>query len=246
MDNTLFIGWDVGAWNCEKNGKSRDALVILNAKAEPVGNAWRGNLRDTFASCNSLPELLQAIGTLCQFTYQNNQSVVMAIDTPLGFSNGLLALLQGTASTNRFTASSDNPYLFRETERFLFTHGYKPLSAVKDMIGSQATKGLHLLRKFGLKPDNAALWRSETVTAFESYPSVLKKSALVQRHIEKLQQNPQWPGWHDDCKDAAYCAIAALLYHQQPHSLATPYFDASFEGWIYVPKDCLSRTGSNG
>ena len=240
MDNTLFIGWDVGAWNCEKNGKSRDALVVLNTNAEPVGKAWRGNLRDTLASCNSLPELLQALSRLCDFTLADNQPVVIAIDTPLGFSADFVALLQGTASSTHFKASSENPYLFRETERFLFAYGYSPLSAVKDMIGSQATKGLHLLRKFGLAPDNAAIWRSGNITAFESYPSVLKKSALVQRFIEKLQQTPQWPAWHDDCKDAAYCAIAAFLYQQQPDGLATPYFDASVEGWIYVPKDCIA------
>ena len=28
---TFFIGWDVGGWNCEKNAKSRDALVILDS-----------------------------------------------------------------------------------------------------------------------------------------------------------------------------------------------------------------------
>ena len=27
----LFIGWDVGGWNCDKNPTSRDALVVLHA-----------------------------------------------------------------------------------------------------------------------------------------------------------------------------------------------------------------------
>ena len=27
----LFIGWDVGGWNCDNNADSRDAIVILDA-----------------------------------------------------------------------------------------------------------------------------------------------------------------------------------------------------------------------
>ena len=30
----FFIGWDVGGWNCDKNGESRDAIVILDADAK--------------------------------------------------------------------------------------------------------------------------------------------------------------------------------------------------------------------
>jgi hypothetical protein len=44
---TLYIGWDVGGWNCDKNNKSRDALVILDADLKLIGKPWRGNLRTT-------------------------------------------------------------------------------------------------------------------------------------------------------------------------------------------------------
>lgn len=27
---THFIGWDVGAWDCDKNSNSRDAILILD------------------------------------------------------------------------------------------------------------------------------------------------------------------------------------------------------------------------
>ena len=46
-NSTYYIGWDVGGWNCDKNGKSRDAIAILNAVLQVAGSAWRGNLRDT-------------------------------------------------------------------------------------------------------------------------------------------------------------------------------------------------------
>lgn len=247
-----YIGWDVGAWNCEKNANSRDALVVLNPQGELVGKPWRGNLRDSIAAAASYTDWLFTVAKLCQFEDATKaaftvQNVVMAIDTPLGFSNGLLQLLQGEAVTTPFTASCDNPYLYRHTERELFAHGFSPLSAVKDMIGSQATKGLHLLRKFGFTPSPSGVWQLNQssqnqcqYSALESYPTVLKTSALVEEYIEQLRSQTGFNNWHQDIQDAAYCAIAALLYQQQPNTMATPTEDVTTEGWNYVPKECLT------
>lgn len=244
-----YIGWDVGAWNCEKNANSRDALVVLNQQGELVGKPWRGNLRDTIAAAASYTDWLFTVAKLCQFDSATTavfatQNVVMAIDTPLGFSNGLLQLLQGEAVATPFTASCENPYLYRHTERELFAHGFSPLSAVKDMIGSQATKGMHLLRKFGFTPSLSGVWQLNQNQcqhhALESYPTVLKNSALVAQYIEQLCTQTNFNNWHQDNQDAAYCAIAALLYQQQPNTMATPTKDVTTEGWIYVPKECLT------
>ncbi|ELJ8563973.1 hypothetical protein [Vibrio cholerae] len=249
-----YIGWDVGAWNCEKNANSRDALVVLNQQGELVGKPWRGNLRDIIAAAASYTDWLFTVAKLCQFDDATKaafttQNTVIAIDTPLGFSNGLLQLLQGEAVTTPFTASSDNPYLYRHTERELFAHGFSPLSAVKDMIGSQATKGLHFLRKFGFTPSPGGIWQlagselgqpiAEKHLAFESYPTVLKTSALIQQYIDNLGQQTDFDSWHSDCKDAAYCAVAALVQTQRPELMAAPLQDMTSEGWIYVPKECL-------
>lgn len=250
-----YIGWDVGAWNCEKNANSRDALLVLNPQCEMVGRPWRGNLRNTIAAAASYTDWLFTVAKLCQLDDKNKaalttQNMVMAIDTPLGFSNGLLQLLQGEAVATPFTASWDNPYLYRHTERELFAHGFSPLSAVKDMIGSQATKGLHLLRKFGFTPNPKGVWQLNQSSqssqnqcqycALESYPTVLKTSALVAQYIEQLRSQTDFNNWHQDIQDAAYCAIAALLYQQQPNTMATPTDDVTTEGWIYVPKECLT------
>ena len=40
----IYIGWDVGGWNCDKNKSSRDALVVLDANRTLLGQPWRGNL----------------------------------------------------------------------------------------------------------------------------------------------------------------------------------------------------------
>lgn len=248
----LYIGWDVGAWNCEKNANSRDALVVLNYHGELVGKPWRGNLRDTIAAAASYTDWLLTVAKLCHFDDKTTarfteQNVLMAIDTPLGFSNGLLQLLQGEAVATPFTASRDNPYLYRHTERELFAHGFSPLSAVKDMIGSQATKGLHLLRKFGFRPSPSGVWQLNPssqnqchYSALESYPTVLKTSNTVQQYIQQLSSQTDFNSWHQDIQDAAYCAIAALLYQQQPNTMATPTEDVTTEGWIYVPKESLT------
>jgi hypothetical protein len=44
--SVFYISWDVGGWNCEKNANSRDALAILDADLNLIGQPWRGNLTD--------------------------------------------------------------------------------------------------------------------------------------------------------------------------------------------------------
>lgn len=248
-----FIGWDVGAWHCDK-GDSRDAIVILNHQGKLLGKPWRGNLRSCIAHSESFSQWLRLVAGLCGLEMPNQASlepysVTLAIDTPLGFSNDFAALLKGEATTKPFSKFSENPYLYRETELLLFQHGFSPLSAVKDMIGSQATKGLHFLRKFGFTPTPSGIWQLNQSNqshqnlhqhrAFESYPTVLKTSAMVSQYIEQLRTQTNFDSWHQDIQDAAYCAIAALLQTQHPELMAAPDKDISTECWIYVPKECL-------
>jgi hypothetical protein len=46
-EDQVFIEWDVGGWNCEKNPNSRDALVVLDASGTRIGQPWRGNPRSS-------------------------------------------------------------------------------------------------------------------------------------------------------------------------------------------------------
>lgn len=41
----IFIGWDVGGWNCDRNTCSRDALVVLDSERNMIGQPWRDNVR---------------------------------------------------------------------------------------------------------------------------------------------------------------------------------------------------------
>ena len=193
-----FIGWDVGGWNCDKNGKSRDAIVILDAHQGIVGKPWRGNLRATINSAPDSAAFTAALFALCgaQATL-GDTPVTLAIDTPLGFSQEFVRLVTGLQAVGELGRSDTNPYLFRQTERHLFAHGLKPLSAIKDMIGSQATKGMHLLARFAPAVARCGVWQGGSLTAIEAYPSACKSSPTVQA----LQQSFGKMA-HDDLDDA--------------------------------------------
>lgn len=162
----------------------------------------------------------------------------MAIDTPLGFALPFQQLLtDDTFVPPVIGDSASNPYLFRQTERFLFAAGLRPLSAIKDMIGSQATKGMHVLRKFMPRLRQSGVWQDATgqFLAFEGYPSACRKSGLLRR----LAQAYPALG-HADKDDALTCALLAYLYDRQPAALQAPVAETpAAEGWIWVPKDAL-------
>ena len=89
-----FVGWDVGAWNCDRNDKSRDALVVLAEGAH--GNPrWAGGC----AGLNLRPDLNEYAGNALISAYLrrcriNSRTVrTIAIDTPLGWPTPFRALI---------------------------------------------------------------------------------------------------------------------------------------------------------
>ena len=119
------IGWDVGGWNCDSNGKSRDAIVILNSTLTIIGKPWRGNLRECINTNGNDKRLAQgSVRKMRSGISQENRSpVTMAIDTPLGFSEELMALITRQSHCEPEETSGLNRYLFRYTERHLFQRG---------------------------------------------------------------------------------------------------------------------------
>lgn len=245
----FYIGWDVGGWNCDKNGKSRDAIVILDAALQIVGKPWRGNLRAVINSAIGAEAFIHALFAHCGAPGANPQGVeaaqltaprhTLAIDTPLGFSQAFVNLATGLQCVESIGQSNSNPYLFRRTERFLFEHGLTPLSAVKDMIGSQATKGMHTLAKFAPHRAGCGVWTdSRDLVAIEAYPSACKTSqtmAMLRQGYPTLD--------HVDKTDALTCALVAYLFDQRRDTLAEPNDDVPpGEGWIWVPGDVLRPT----
>jgi hypothetical protein len=235
-----YIGWDVGGWNCDKNGKSRDALVILDADLQMIGKPWRGNLRATINAAASSDAFVADLLALCGAPEIDGEApVTLAIDTPLGFSAEFVRLVSGLQAAGPLGQSDQNPYLFRQTERRLFTLGLRPLSAVKDMIGSQATKGMHVLASFAPSTPRCGVWQQGRLTVIEAYPSACKGSAQVQG-LQALFGRLA----HDDLDDALTCALVAHLFVTRPELLMAP--DPAVpvsEGWIWVPRDGLPTMG---
>jgi hypothetical protein len=235
-----FIGWDVGGWNCDKNGESRDAIVILDASLTIVGKPWRGNLRACINAAKTSEGWVQTLFVQCDAVPPPAKAgITLAIDTPLGFSQAFVTLVTGIKCAETVEGSAANPYLFRQTERNLFEQGIRPLSAVKDMIGSQATKGMHALAKFAPRVASCGVWTDgDALTAIEAYPSPCKNSALVDAlllpYAEWRQAN------HQDKVDALTCALIAYCFKVRPEALVPPGDGVpASEGWIWLPEDAL-------
>jgi len=260
--SNFFIGWDVGGWNCERNPNSRDALVILDAQRQLIGSPWRGNLRQHINEAETTTAFICRLFKLCglEAEYCQDASVTLAIDTPLGFSKEFVALITGQGNTAFIDYSEANPYLYRYTERLLFSHGLKPLSAVKDMIGSQATKGMHVLAKYAPHQSALGVWSDmNKLTAIEAYPSACKRSEMMRELLMPLiagvidDDNPTFSIWdgvyyiggieHADERDALVCALIAWSYQHLSDQVLLPHEDVpSREGWIFIPKDCLNSS----
>ena len=102
----IYIGWDVGGWNCDKNKSSRDALVVLDANRTLLGQPWRGNLCAAINQANTTAEWVQALLDCCQVAYSPDDlpSVILAIDTPLGFLQAFRQLINGEGAAGPIDA----------------------------------------------------------------------------------------------------------------------------------------------
>jgi hypothetical protein len=229
--STIAIGWDVGGWNCNKNAKSRDALVVLNRQAQPLGLPWRGNLRQAI---NDAAAFLAKNFSLCRIEAAPSAChVTNAIDAPHAFPASLIELLTANRVERSLGDSATNPYLYRFTERRLATPGNVPLSAVKDMIGSQSTKAIHATTKFAQNMEELGVWSDGGTTRFiETYPAACRRQSI--RAEEFVLSGLVG---HDENIDAGVCALIALRFATAPETLEAPPPDApAYEGWIWLPK----------
>lgn len=232
MSRSFFLGWDVGGWNCDHNANSRDALVILDEDLRIVGTPWRGNLRGSINAAATSEEWVSRLYRLCQCQLPEATSLTLAVDTPLGFPSALTALIADLRAVGPIGESDSNPYLYRLTERRLFSGKRGPLSAIKDMIGSQATKGMHVLAKFASHVERCGVWTDgASLKVIEAYPAVCRRS-----ESDRLALDALGPLGHQDLVDARVCALVASLFANSPGAFEGPPGEVPVrEGWIWVP-----------
>ncbi len=237
----LHIGWDVGAWHADKNTKSRDAVVILDNDGLAIGTPWRGNLRSQINECGDSRQLLRTLLGLCEVELPPFPLfATVAIDTPLGFPTGFVDLVHRGVRTEVQSNRVNNPYLFRQTERRLFERGFTPLSAVQDMLGSQATKGIHFRSKFTPNEERCGVWTDGVfLRVIETYPSPCRNNSVITSIIDRLPELPERMsrGRRSDVNDARICAAVAYLFEKCVDDLEGPPASVSLgEGWIWVPR----------
>ncbi|MEO5367557.1 MAG: hypothetical protein H7831_14625, partial [Magnetococcus sp. WYHC-3] len=149
-----------------------------------------------------------------------------------GFSNEFVALVTRQRCMEPDETSGLNRYLFRQTERHLYERGLRPLSAIKDMIGSQATKGMHVLAKFAPQIESCGVWTDgHGFHAIETYPTACRNTQMVNALLAGCESLG-----HDDKDDARICALIAHLFATNRATLEGPDTNAPRnEGWIWVP-----------
>ena len=105
----------------------------------------------------------------------------------------------------------------------LFKVGYRPLSTVRDMIGSQGTKGVHFLLRAQLRPSGIGVWTNSdrTVTELETYPAAARRDVDVDRLTSRLlaellgrERQQRSDVWQRDARDAITCALVAWLHRR--------------------------------
>lgn len=234
-----FVGWDVGAWYCDKNRNSRDAWFALGEEGEILSTIpfW-GNCKDLILKHTDIKEFLKAIFKASGLTFSKYDQITIAIDTPLGFPVGFRNLLSGealpAAEIEKGTGKGykNNAYLFRATERFLATHFelpekegnvgknkqfIQPLSAIQHMIGAQATKGLHFLKHFNFENVSTGIWTNDKVTAIEVYPATYTRLLSGYKNPDRIfvsRKNHQYqevPFYKTSENDIKDAYIAAIL-----------------------------------
>jgi hypothetical protein len=143
----LRMGWDVRGLHCDRNKNSRDALVLLEATNDGLEalEKWRRNLRDVLVALTGTPLICEMLA-LRGLRQAGPLDLTIAIDTPLGWPQAMLCLANGGQPTHVPQDDDMNPYTRRATEVNLVQRGYRPLSTVRDMLGSQSTKGIHFLQ----------------------------------------------------------------------------------------------------
>lgn len=250
-----YVGWDVSGWHT--NG---DALCVLREDdfgLQIEGRPWHGNLRTDLCNSES-SEVTDAMLGRCGIWSEDSSHLVFAIDTPLGWPRSFIRLITNSETTLVTPDGRCNPYLFRQTERFLAKRRFQPLSPVRDMIGSPSTKGIQFLHAIGLQRSReVGVWEDEhdqpTVTAIETYPAVCRSSETLKEHFSSLsiecafQDSLTHNERHDkDLEDALYCALVAWLFVTDRGCLWSPENVPMEEGWIWVPQDAEREAVENG
>lgn len=240
--DAIGIGWDVRGWQ-----GNAQAVAVVGWQARESRLHWLGISPLFRLSSRVAPDLDALLRPALQDEVALMQvlacpRLALGIDAPLAFPRALADLLAGRGSGSPVPQREiDNPYAYRDCERWLHQHyGKKPLSATFDRLGNNATLALSMLPRLGdlqLVPKQA---RAAGRAVLEVYPALAKmggKASAVRPELQPHLPASLIPG--TDPYDAALCALMALQYAAEgvvtslPALVDLPDEMAPDEGWVY-------------
>ena len=154
--STYYVGWDVGAWHCDHNRKSQDALFISDKLNKQLC------IRDQFNKETIEDFLNECLDNTSKFT--DEDSFYFAIDAVFSWPKAVLDLLNEAIAKEAIPEKfSTNPFLFRYTEQEISRKLKKqPQSVVQNQIGSQSTKIIFFLKRYNFQREsfeNLGVWK---------------------------------------------------------------------------------------
>jgi len=240
--SAIGIGWDVRGWQ----GKAQ-AVAVVGWQASTNSLHWLGVSPLFRLSSRVAPDLAALLRPALQDELTLMQvaacpQLALGIDAPLAFPRALRALLNGQSlSCAAPEREIDNPYAYRDCERWLYEqYGKKPLSATFDRIGNNATLAISMLSRLADLQLVPTCVPSSHRAVLEVYPALAKvggRASAAWPALEALLPADLVAG--TDRYDAALCALMALQYAAQGEVSALPPLVmprdgiAHDEGWVY-------------
>ena len=221
--NIYFFGCDMGGWHTDKG----DALAVCK---------WDGSeLQHVEATAGALFHPVTDNGPLMKWmntVQEEDARFVFAIDGALAWPTKFAELVASAPSaehrcTLKPSDAISNPYLYRQTERFiknhlLTTNTERPLSAPGDKFGNNSSKSQVLAAWMKTKFPNVYRppfdqWdttkaRESAATLIEVYPAASLKSPQFRNLLWPLLKQSMGDVGNTDIADAKRCAFTGICY----------------------------------
>ena len=219
--NYNILGIDLGG--C-MSGNSAYIYAQVNDKKITIVDAFKEPKHKDHLSCQAF-----LINMIERFEID-----AIAIDAPLSLPR---PLIDPTVSTAPREGSGEiiNPYLFRETDYYLFkTFGLRPMPPAGDRIGRLTARAIALLHHFDYQFPHITV-KEKRVPIYEVYPKQIAQALGFKNYKREpqqvLQHFKQTKEFDEHLVDALLCAYAGSeILHgnttQAPASLEK-------EGWCF-------------
>jgi hypothetical protein len=218
-----FIGCDMGGWHTDKG----DALAVCRWDGAALSHveATKGSLFYPVAADGPLAKAITQV-------QDEDARLVVGIDAALAWPRKFVELVsQAPAATHMpdFAPgdSISNPYLYRETERFIKQHvmtgaNERPLTAPGDKFGNNSSKAQALIAWLKARLPNSYrppfdAWNNEEAarkqfTVIEVHPTASMKSAAFRRLTWPQPEQTMDGVGNNDIGDAKRCAVTSVCY----------------------------------